>query len=184
MTDLPPPRSVQPDKNIFEMWFEEAALRHHICDIDEPTLDGLIFLSTITRSTSATSSETRHVSLQSTVASERPPRRPAELPQGDCRFLKEKKDRIYVCDRCDRKVRFNKQTQPFRGAYLRRTWKKCEVVELKAKWKAGEIDATFYCIACLASEHQGGVNEASRRFLFDDSVRRRIRAEKFRKSRG
>ena len=170
--------SLEPDGNIFSIWIQESAERPHMVDFLEPVLNRQIWLSTITRSASSNSSESRHVARQSILPSRRLSRMPAQRPEGDCRFTTRKQDRIYMCDRCNREVRFQNKTTPFLGAYLSKTWT-CEVSEEEALWESGEIDATFYCLPCLAWYHEEDENETRRMFLCDETAYRQKRTWKW-----
>ena len=86
----------------------------------------------------------------------------ATLPSGDSRFLYKRKQRVYVCDGCGCSQSFKKQALPFDGTWKRRTWGDgIEPHELETMYKAGEIDATWWCTRCLA-QSEGTTQESVR----------------------
>jgi hypothetical protein len=173
--------SLDPNTNILAIWIKESAVRPKTFDFVERVLNQQIWLSRITRSTSSNSSDSTHVALECTIASARLPRKPAHRPAGDCRFTTRKQDRIYICDWCNTRVEFNTKVQPFLGAYVRKTWS-CYVSEEEQLWKDGKIDATFYCLACLAWYHNVDENVASERYLRNETGYRQSRTENWRSS--
>ena len=169
------------ERNIYSIWIQESDVRPHRCDFLESVLNRQICLSRITRSTSSNSSESRHVTLASSRASTRLRRTPAVRPPGDSRFTVRKQDRICICDRCHAVLEYQNKTQAFLGAYRLKNWN-CYVEEEEKLWEAGKIDATFYCLACLAWYYDVDEDEANSRFLRNEAAYRQKRSKKWRTS--
>ena len=95
-------------------------------------------------------------------------RQPPVLPKGDNRFhpyQKLKREemwygcRVCVCDSCGWKAFFHTKILPWQGAFLQREHLRCffdqaggeyNVRSMRDYYERGKIDATWYCIWCLA----------------------------------
>ena len=159
-------------------WIKESAERPMKFDFVESDLEKLIWLSSITRSTASNSAASSQVPMEGIIESAATlPRKPPQLPKGDCRFITRKQDRVYKCDWCVKTVKFNTKVRPFLGNYIRKTWT-CSVAEEEQLWKDGQIDATFYCLTCLAWYYNVDEFTAQERYLSNETTYRQLRSQK------
>ena len=66
-----------------------------------------------------------------------------------------KRERIYVCDRCDAVKVYRGRVEGFDGSLVDHSWRgRYRFRDLKGAWERGEIDVTWHCMACQVSSKE------------------------------